>query len=357
MAVHFHPLAVKEIRRETFDCVSISFDIPAHLKDIFKFQQGQNITLKIMIEGEECRRSYSICSAPFEDELRVAIKQIPGGKFSTYAGTSLATGDILLVMPPTGKFNTSLNLLNKKNYVAFAAGSGITAIISLIKTTLHAESQSNFTLVYGNKNKNSIIFFEEIEALKNKYLQRFKLIHLLSREKTEAPINEGRIDNAKMLSLAALINYNNVDEFFICGPAQMMLSVKEYLQTAAIKPDKIHVEMFTAPGQQFVAESIVVVDESLPKSKINIRLDGRSIDFDLAFNADTILDAALKQGADLPFACKGGVCATCRAKVVSGEIKMKVNYALEAEEIANGFILTCQSIPVSDKVVIDFDIK
>lgn len=357
MAVHFHPLAVKEIRRETADCVSISFDIPADLKDVFKFQQGQNITIKALVNGEECRRSYSICSAPYEAELRVAVKQISGGRFSTYANASLITGDILQVMPPTGKFNTNLDPLHKKNYVAFAAGSGITAIISLIKTTLDAESQSKFTLVYSNRNKNSIIFFEEIEALKNKYLQRFNLIHLLSREKTDAPINEGRIDNSKMHSLSALINYQNIDEFFICGPAQMMVCVKEYLQNVNIIPDRIHTEMFTVPGQQVVAENSIIVDESLPKSKINIRLDGRSFGFDLAFNADTILDAALKQGADLPFACKGGVCATCRAKVVSGEIKMKVNYALEAAEIANGFILTCQAIPISDGVMIDFDIK
>lgn len=357
MAVHFHQLTIKEIRRETSECVSLSFEIPANIKDNFNFIQGQNITLKTMIDGEDCRRSYSICSAPYEKELRIAVKQVIGGKFSTYINQELKKGDSLLVLPPTGKFNTSLNLQHKKNYVAFAAGSGITAIISLIKTTLFAEPQSNFTLVYSNKNKKSIIFFEEIEALKNQFLQRFNLIHLLSREKTEAPLNTGRIDKGKLDKLAALINYKNTDAYFICGPEQMMICVRDYLEMIKVAPSRIHYEMFTIPGQIAVAENSSPIDNSLPKSNISIKLDGRSIDFDLAYGADTILDAALKQGADLPFACKGGVCATCRAKLVSGEIKMKVNYALEAEEIANGFILTCQALPVSQHVVIDFDVK
>ena len=357
MAVHFHELTIKEIKRETSECVSLSFDIPENLSTDFKFSQGQNITLKALINGEDCRRSYSICSAPYENELRIAIKQVVGGKFSTFANLNLKMGDSLMVMPPTGKFNTSLNALNKKNYVAFAAGSGITAILSLIKTTLNTEPQSNFSLVYSNKNKNSIIFFEEIEALKNQYLHRFNLIHLLSREKTDAPINGGRIDKEKLGKLSALINYKNTDEFFICGPEQMMICVQDYLKTINVDAARIHCEMFTAPGQVAVTENIIPVDNSLPKSKISILLDGRSIDFDLAYGLDTILDAALKQGADLPFACKGGVCATCRAKLVSGKITMKVNYALEPEEVANGFILTCQALPLTNKVVIDFDVK
>lgn len=357
MAVHFHPLSIKEIKRETADCVSVSFDIPPNLVADFKFKQGQNITIKAMIDGEECRRSYSICSAPFENELRIAVKQVNGGKFSSHANKNLKKGDVLQVMPPTGKFNTILHPDNKKSYVAFAAGSGITAILSLIKTTLNQEDQSNFTLIYSNKNKNSIIFFEEIEALKNQYLQRFNLIHLLSREKTEAPINAGRIDEHKLRSLASIINYKNTNEFFVCGPGSMMTGVKDFLQAEGIKTENIHTEMFTAPGQKTFTEENILVDSNLPKSKINILLDGRSIEFDLAFETDTILDAALKQGADLPFACKGGVCATCKARLISGEIKMKVNYALEADEIENGFILTCQSLPLTESVFIDFDVK
>lgn len=357
MAVHFHPLRIKEIRQETSECVSLCFDIPTSLSTDFIFTQGQSITVKAIIDGEECRRSYSICSAPYENELRIAIKQVIGGKFSTFANQQLKIGDSLQVMPPTGKFNTSLDCSYKKNYVAFAAGSGITAILSLLKSTLNTETDSKFTLVYSNKNKNSILFFEEIEALKNQYLQRFNLINLLSREKTDAPINSGRIDKEKLIKLAAIINYGATDEFFICGPEKMMDCVRNYLQEINTAPDRIHFEMFTVPGQSVALENIAPIDNSLPKSKINIQLDGRSIEFELAYNADTILDAALKQGADLPFACKGGVCATCRAKLVKGEVKMKANYALEAEEIANGYILTCQSIPITDMVIIDFDIK
>jgi ring-1,2-phenylacetyl-CoA epoxidase subunit PaaE len=357
MAVHFHTVKVKAVKKETTDCVSVSFTIPEDLQKEFVFEQGQNITLKKNINGEELRRSYSICSAPFENELKVAVKKVEGGKFSTFANDVLKAGDELEVLPPTGKFNTKLQTTNRKHYLAFAAGSGITPILSIIKTTLQTEPLSNFTLVFGNRSRSSIIFFEELEGLKNNYLQRFNFINILSREKTDAPINYGRIDNEKLIALNKLINYNTVDEFFICGPEEMIFCVKDFLELQGIDKKKIHFELFTTPGHKQQKVQITKYIESGPKSKITLKLDGRSFDFALGFNSDTILDAALKEGADLPFACKGGVCCTCKAKLLEGEVEMEVNWGLEQEEVEQGFILTCQSHPTTEKVVIDFDIK
>lgn len=359
MAVHFHKLKVKEVKKETFDCVSIEFDIPADLQEEFNFEQGQNITIKKMIGNEEIRRSYSICTAPFENKLCVAVKKVDDGVFSTFANTGLKAGDELDVLPPTGKFNTKLKTENKKQYLAFAAGSGITPVISIIKTTLHTEPQSSCTLVFGNRGRSSIIFFEELEALKNKYIDRFNFINILSREKTDAPINSGRIDINKLNELGKLLGYASTDDFFICGPEQMIFCIKDFLEQRGIDKKKIHFELFTTPGQKqgVVGSPKLAVGSGGPSSKITVKLDGRSFDFNLGFNDDTILDAALKQGADLPFACKGGVCCTCKAKLLEGEVEMEVNWGLEQEEVEQGFILTCQSHPVTEKVVVDFDIK
>lgn len=359
MAVHFHKLKVKEVKAETPDCVSIAFEVPAILKNDFLFEQGQNITIKKEIEGEEIRRSYSICSAPFENELRVAVKMVEGGKFSAYANSTLKAGDELDILPPTGKFNTKLQTTNNKHYVAFAAGSGITPVISIIKTTLQTEPASSFTLVFGNRGRSTIMFFEELEGLKNKYLNRFNFINILSREKTDAPINFGRIDPEKLSALNKLVDYKNTDEFFICGPEDMIFCVKDFLEQMNIDKKKIHFELFTTPGQKksSVVRRGASVESSGPKSKITVKLDGRSFDFNLGFDGESILDAALKQGADLPFACKGGVCCTCKAKLLEGEVEMEVNWGLEQEEVEQGYILTCQSHPKTEKVAVDFDIK
>ncbi|MEP7255154.1 MAG: 1,2-phenylacetyl-CoA epoxidase subunit PaaE [Ferruginibacter sp.] len=358
MAVHFHKLKVKEVKKETPDCVSIAFAVPDELKKDFEFAQGQNITVKKNIDGEDIRRSYSICSAPYENELRIAVKKVDGGKFSGYANTLLKTGDELDILPPTGKFNTKLKTENQKQYLAFAAGSGITPVISIIKTTLQIEPQSSFTLVFGNRGRSSIIFFEELEGLKNKYLNRFNFINILSREKTDAPVNFGRINNDKLIELNKLVDYKNIDDFFICGPEEMIFCTKDFLEQQGIEKKKIHFELFTTPGQKKItSKKPQVTNDTYPKSKITVKLDGRSFEFDLGFDNDSILDAALKQGADLPFACKGGVCCTCKAKLLEGEIEMDVNWGLEQEEVEQGFILACQSHPKTEKVVVDFDIK
>ncbi len=357
MSLHFHALKIKEVSKETNDCVAITFDVPQELKSSFEFTQGQNLTLKTNLNGEEVRRSYSICTAPFENKLTVAVKKVDGGVFSTYANTILQKGDVLEVMPPSGKFNTTLNQLNKKNYLAIAAGSGITPILSIIKTTLYTEPQSTFTLVYSNKNKNSIIFFEELEGLKNKYINRFTLINILSREKTDAAISFGRITEEKLNHLSKLINYKTIDDVFICGPEEMIFCAKDFFEKEGLDKKQIHFELFGTVKKKTIDNRQKTIEDSAGKSNITIKLDGRSFDFALGFNEGNILDAALAQGADLPFACKGGVCCTCKAKLVEGQVEMDVNWGLEHEEIEQGFILTCQSHPKTEKVVIDFDVK
>ena len=356
MAAHFHKLTVQDIRQETPDCISIAFTIPEAIASDFKFSHGQNITLKTIINGEEIRRTYSICSAPFENELRIAIKKAESGLFSTHINNHLKTGDILEALPPTGKFNTALHKNNKKNYIAFAAGSGITPIISIIKTTLQTEPLSSFTLIYGNQSRSSIIFFETLQGLKNKYLDRFHLLNILSREQTEAPINSGRINTEKLTELKQVIDYKGFDEFFICGPSQMIFSIKDFLEKEKIDTGKIHFELFAVPGQkqqQFIQP--INHENETQQSNVTIKADGRSLNLKIPYNNINILDAALQHGADLPFACKSGMCCSCKAKLIEGEVVMDVAYGLSPEEIKQGFILCCQSHPLTDKIVIDFD--
>jgi len=357
--LHFHELVVNEVKKETNDCVSVSFTVPPDLKETFQYKQGQYITLRTKINGEETRRSYSICSSPLDNELRIAVKKVEQGIFSTHANDHLQKGDTLDVMPPIGKFFTELHAAQTKNYIGFAAGSGITPLLSIIKTTLRTELTSSFTLVYGNRNRHSIIFKEELEGLKNVYMDRFRVIYILSREKTDAAINFGRIDAAKCTDLCNKnLDIATTDEFFLCGPENMIFSVKDQLKQMGVDEKKIHFELFTTAGMKKVTgNQLPVPGKEEVKSKITIKLDGITFGFDLSFEGDAILDAALKNGADLPYACKGGVCCTCRAKLIEGEVDMDVNYGLEHEEIEQGFILTCQSHPRTEKVVVDFDVK
>ena len=353
MAFQFHPLSVKDIKHETTDCVSILFDIPEEIKDKFIFTQGQNITIKTQLD--DTRRSFSICTSPLDNELRVAVKKVTNGVFSTYANENLKVGDVLEVMTPTGNFFTEIKSENKKEYVFFAAGSGITPIISIIKTILRVEKGSNVTLVYGNKNQSSIIFKEELEALKDKHLQRFRLYHILSRERTDSDFNYGRIDVAKIHQLSKLINLDRVDEFFLCGPEEMIFSIKDFLAGWGIKKERIHFELFTTPTKQNTQIYKAVKQENNEGSKVQLTVDGRSYEFMLDYNSNTVLDAGLAQGIDLPFACKGGVCCSCKAKLLEGEVEMEANYGLEDSEVKDGYILTCQSHPRSKKIVVDYD--
>lgn len=356
----FYSLKICDIRRETATCVSVAFEIPTELQSEFSYNAGQYITIKKQINGEELRRSYSLCSSPLEHDCRVAIKQVHGGRFSTYANKEMRVGDILEVMTPMGNFTTTLDATASRNYMAFAAGSGITPVISLMKSILQTETSSTFTLVFGNQNFYSIIFREEIEALKNKYIGRLQVFHILSRERMESDINYGRIDGPKCEQLfSKLIDYRNIDQFFMCGPEEMIRCVKNFLDAKGVEATKIHFELFTSDSsgkaRQEYQETHLADQGKV--SMVTIKIDDRSIDFPLQFGGDTILDAALKQGADLPFACKGGVCCTCRAKVMEGTVAMEVNYALEKDEVENGFILSCQAHPTSDRVVIDFDAR
>lgn len=362
MATHFHQLTIADIRKETPDCVSIAFEVPAALKDAYLFKQGQNLTLRTVMNNEEVRRSYSICSCPTDNELRVAIKKAPYGKFSVWANNMLKKGDVVEVLPPTGTFFTELDPAHKKKYLAFAAGSGITPVISIIKTTLLTEPNSTFTLVYGNQNRNNIIFKEQLEALKNKYINRLAIHFLLSREQTDAAIYSGRIDASKLNQLSEkLIDVHGMDDTFICGPEQMIFTVMDWLQQQGIDKKKIHFELFTTPGQKTEVRSrkseAGKEEGTTEKSKVTVKLDGIAFDFELPFDGETVLEAALQQGADLPFSCKGGVCSTCKARLMEGKVDMDTNYALEQEEVDAGYILTCQSHPRTEKVVIDFDIK
>lgn len=357
MATHFHSLRVQKVAHETSNCVSVSFEVPGELQATFAYTQGQYLTLRTHINGQEVRRNYSLCSSPLDNEWKVAIKKVDGGLFSAWANTELKAGMTIDVMPPIGKFHTALDPANQKSYLAIAAGSGITPILSIISTTLRTEPRSTFTLVYGNRNKGSIIFKEDLEALKDKYIDRFRLIHILSRERTDADILHGRIDAAKCEVLATqLMDVSKVDECFLCGPEQMITDARQTLQEAGLAKEKIHVELFTsAAAHKPIHRNDAGETHRQPMASVSIRIDGIESSFPLEYIGNSILDGALLQGADLPYACKGGVCCTCKAKLLEGKVDMDVVYGLEPEEIAAGYILTCQSHPRTPVVKVDYD--
>lgn len=360
MSTTFHPLKIKKIKRETPECVSLSFDVPEELKENFKFTQGQYLTFKRENNGEEIRRSYSICASPCDDELKVAVKKIEDGAFSSYINDQAKEGDVLEVMMPQGSFFTELKEEHKKTYVAFVAGSGITPVMSIIKAVLKNEPESNFVLVYGNRNKANIIFKEDIEALKNRYMERFSIYHILSRELADADLLSGRINAEKaQFFLDHIVPVDHIDEVFLCGPEEMILSVRDTLQNAGTEANKIHFELFySAAAEQKKKDHAKAVNRDDDQySKVTVKLDASALNLDLAYHGQTILDAALQNGADLPYACKGGVCATCKCKLEKGEVEMDINYSLEQDELDAGFILSCQAHPRSEEVVVNFDIK
>ena len=355
----FYSLKISNIRQETDDTVSIAFDVPSDLHEEYQFNAGQYLTLKTVIGGEDTRRSYSICSGLFDDELRVAVKKIKGGLFSCFANDVLKEGDPLDVMTPMGNFFTHLDATHEKHYVGFAAGSGITPLISIIRTILIYEPKSTFTLVYGNKNRKSIIFREGLVDLKNAFISRFNMINVLSREDQEIELFSGRITGEKAIQVMdKLIPGSGADEVYLCGPEEMINDVSDTLQKRGLSKDNIHFGLFTSPtsaqGKEQTSEA-ENDDLSGKMSNVTVIVDGDEFNFELDMGAESILDAAMEQGADLPFSCKGGVCCTCRAKLVEGKVNMEINYSLEEEEIAEGFILTCQSHPLTEKIVVDFD--
>lgn len=353
----FHSLKVKDIRRETADCVSVSFVLPAELQPEYAFLQGQHLTLKTVLDGQEVRRSYSICQSPRHGELRVAVKKVDDGRFSSFVNDQLQPGDVLDVMTPMGSFHTLLDPDQSKHYVAFAAGSGITPIISILKAVLETEPQSRFTLFYGNKNTEAIIFREELDGLKNSHLQRLTIHHFLSREDPGADLFHGRLTGDKIRQVFdKILSVSDADEFFICGPEIMMLEIREVLLDLGVASSRIHFELFTSPTERQKGAVPTWTPPPQPVfANIQITIDNKTFDFDLTSSGSTILDEAIHAGADLPFACKGGVCCTCKAKVLQGEVEMEVNYGLEQEEVAAGYVLTCQSHPKSPKVVLTFD--
>jgi ring-1,2-phenylacetyl-CoA epoxidase subunit PaaE len=356
---HFQPLTISDVRKETSDCVSIAFDIPEDVKANFDFIQGQYLTLRTEINGEDVRRSYSICSGRHDGELRVAIKRVEDGKFSTFATQSLKVGDVIEAMPPMGNFYVKLDAKQQRNYVAFVAGSGITPAMSLMKTTLIEEPESTFTLFYSNKTSGEIIFKTELEDLKDRFMNRLRIFHILTREPNDIELFTGRIDAEKCEGLCNnFLDVTECEAFFICGPEQMIHAVKGQLIKDGVAESKVHFELFTSPLAGALKEAVkkeVKVEDKGKAASVEIVLDGNRMVFDLAYDGENVLDAALKKGADLPFACKGGVCCTCRALLVEGEVDMDVNYSLEPDEVERGFILTCQSHPRTEKIVVDFD--
>lgn len=352
----FHELTVASVTRETRDAVAVTFAVPEDLAHTYRYTQGQHLTLRTDIDGEDVRRSYSICSAVQDEQLRVAIKRVDGGLFSNWANEHLAPGMTLQVMPPSGNFHVPLSAANAKHYVAFAAGSGITPMLSLIKTTLHAEPDSRFTLIYGNRASSSVLFREELEDLKDTYLRRFNLVFVLSREQLDIDLFNGRLDGDKVNALLRhWIRPQDIDVAFICGPHSMMEEVSQALVAGGVSQHHIKRELFATsiPSARPAARAHNKVGRQ--QCKVTVIQDGRTRSFTLEKQKESVLDAALAQGIELPYSCKGGVCSTCRCKRIEGEVDMDINFALEDYEVARGFILSCQSYAISDKLVLDFD--
>ena len=356
----FNSLKIKETQQEANNTLHVILDVPDNLSEQYKFKQGQYLTFSAQIDGVEVRRSYSICSAVGEP-LAVAIKKIEDGAFSQYAHTKFAPGVTVQVMPPDGQFCTELDRDSKKRYLLIAAGSGITPIISIAKTVLEQEPGSFVTLLYGNRRSADIIFREQLLWLKNRFLSRFQWINIFSQESQDAPILNGRINNKKGGELnERLIDIVGYDEFFLCGPEGMISEVSRGLRATGIEEENIHYELFFASPED-ARIAIAKHQERAEKyagleTQVAVRYGGREVRFDLSADGENILDGAAESGLELPFSCKGGVCATCKAKVVEGEVDMDLNHALSEEEVAAGFVLTCQAHPISDSVIVDFDV-
>ncbi len=353
----FHPLKVASVARNTRDAVVVTFDVPETLSEAFHFRPGQYLTLRTRIGGEELRRSYSICAAPSDRQLRVAIKRLNDGAFSTWANSELKPGDVLDVMPPDGHFTVAFDPTQARHYAAFAVGSGITPILSLIKSALDTEPKSSFTLFYGNRASSAVLFREEIEDLKNRYMTRLSIVYIMSREHQDIDLFNGRLDGEKVEQLLGRwLEPAMIDYAFVCGPQDMTESVIAALQAKGVEKSRIKFELFGSPrGPRALRTGQDARKAPGDHCELTIVLDGVTRSLTIEKNKDSLLDSALAQGVELPYSCKGGVCSTCRCKVVEGEVDMDANFALEDYEVARGFVLSCQSFPVTDRVRIDFD--
>lgn len=354
----FHKLKIKDIYKETDDTSVINFDVPSEIINEFSFRQGQHLTLKADIDGNDTRRSYSLCSSPADGEWKVAVKQILGGVFSTFVNEELKTGDTLEVMAPSGNFGVECEPSEEKNYLFFAAGSGITPVLSMVKAHLAAEPQSTCKLFYVNKTAKSIIFKEELEQLRNKYFGRFEIFYFLTKERRDIELFNGRFDDEKMEVLTkTFIDIPDTNEVFLCGPEVMVNYVGDYLVTKGLPRENVHFELFvTGLTEEDKARQERLAQQNIEGTEITIVDGGKEFSFVMTKEYDNILDAALGAGADLPFACKGGVCSTCKCEVKEGAVEMKINYALSEKEVSQNLVLSCQAVPTTDTVTVDFDV-
>ncbi len=367
MSIIFHPLRVRAILHDTAEAVVVSFDVPDELREVFSFTQGQYLTLRKEIEGQDLRRSYSICAGVDDGELRVGVRKVKGGVFSNWINEFLQHGDTISVMAPQGRFFVPMEPGLRRHHVGIAGGSGVTPILSTMKTVLAREPLSRFTLIYGNRALRSTMFKEEIEDLKNKYLTRLVLHHVFSDEHTDAPLNMGVMNRAKIGDfLRTVLPASTIDHAFVCGPFQMNDEAEAALLAAGVPEERIHIERFGIAPQGAVqslspqAQAVgAVIHEAKPGdaelARVTIIRDGLSREIVFTKDQPSILDAASAAGLEVPFSCTSGVCGTCRAKCISGEVRMERNFALDKNEVANGFVLTCQAHPLTPQVTLSFD--
>lgn len=352
MAIEFHRLTVTDVRRETPEAVSIAFAVPAELKDAYRFTPGQHLTLRREVNGTEVRRSYSICVSPGDNELRVAVKKVEGGLFSTLANETIKKGDSIDVMTPQGRFGVALDPQAARTYVAIVAGSGITPVMSILRTVLTHEPKSRVVLIYGNRTTQSIIFREALEDVKDRFMSRFTVHHVLSRERQEIALLDGRIDAGKLDTLLHTLPQGGIDHAFLCGPGGLIEDGKAALLRAGVPAERIHVEYFSTDGSPIATRPPYSADTQ--EANVDIVLNGSHHSIPVR-GGESIVDAGLRAGLEMPYSCRGGMCCTCRAKVTDGEVRMDTNYSLEPWELEAGYVLTCQSHPVTAKVTLDFD--
>jgi ring-1,2-phenylacetyl-CoA epoxidase subunit PaaE len=352
VATVFHPLRVAAIDELTDDAVALTFEVPASLAESFRFRHGQHLSIR---GGDDVRRSYSICTPPSSGVLRIGVKRLPGGAFSERVVARLRVGDRLDVMTPSGRFTTELDPAARRTYVAIAAGSGITPVLSIVAAILEGEPGSSVTLIYANRTHASVMFLDEVHDLKDRFPARLQIVHVLSRETQEVELFSGRLDGPRLEKiLEALVPADEVDQWLLCGPQQLVAELRATLSSLGVESTRLHTELFHAdPVPRAPVAALAGAAEGA--ARVTIRLDGRSSDLALRPDDVPVLEAALRARPDLPFACKGGVCGTCRARLVEGTVAMDANYALEPEEIARGYVLTCQAHPTSERVVLDYD--